>query len=550
LKRLESLRFEFGPLAAEEKVRCLNALTVARLKNADQVARLHDVLCFMQAWPDTRAVLSLVERMLDGFERRPDLTRDADELANTGIAGTSTHFSFYAATARWLVDRWPDRLHIDWEAFEHAALLERYLSLLASYSETSGLDSVAMELPEWIGRLKGIRETDALFVLRRLAVLIPDEFLHDQLYEDLELPLILAPGPGVPTRTRAKYQKSPIFFQAVPLDRTRPVIDAVLRRPLKPPKPASRAEGKRLVGLARSAMITRERDLDAFAYADPNDVSLVNDDDLQFVLHGMMPRRRFLLETQYGFVVLKNGVPISYGTIISLFASAEIAYTIFDTFRGGESARLYMRTLAMVHQVFGCDTFMVDPYQLGEDNVDALKSGAWWFYQKLGFRPRDKKLLRVMRRELSAMKRQPRHRSSMAVLRQLATENVYLDLNQQRDDVVGELDLANVGLRITDLLAERFGSNRELGEETLASEAAVRLGSPSFRGWSPTEKLAWRRWSPLVALLKGAERWPAADRDALVQVIRAKGGRRELDYLQQFDGHRRLRNALVRLARG
>ena len=550
LKRLESLRFEFGSMAAEEKTRCLKALQLTRLKNADQVARLHDVLCFIQAWPDNRAVLSLAERMLDGFDRRPDLRRHAEELTNTGIAGTSTHFSFYAATARWLADRWPDRLHIDWEAFENAAVMERYLSLLASYSETQGLDSVVMELPDWIHRLKGVHETDALFVLRRLAALIPDEFLRDELYEELDLPLILAHGPAVPTRTRAKYQKSPIVFQAVPLDRTRPAIADEMHRSHKSRKPVSRAEGEHLVGLARSAMITRERDLDAFAYADPNDVSLVNDDDLQFVLYGMTPQRRFLLETQYGFVVLKNGVPISYGTIVSLFASAEVAYTIFEAFRGGESARIYLRTLAMIHRVFGCDTFMIDPYQLGEDNPDALKSGAWWFYQKLGFRPRDKKLLRVMRQEVSAMKRQPRHRSSLAVLRQLATENVYLNVNQQRDDVVGELDLANVGLGITDLFAKRFGSDREQGEEVLAAEAALRLGSPSFRGWSASEKLAWRRWSPLVALVNDVDRWPAADREALVQVVRAKGGRRELDYLHRFNDHRRLRKAVVRLAQG
>ena len=66
--------------------------------------------------------------------------------------------------------------------------------------------------------------------------------------------------------------------------------------------------GEILVDVAHTTMVTRQRDLDAFAYADPNDVSLVDDDDLQFVLHGVTPERRFLLETLYGFVVLKNGV--------------------------------------------------------------------------------------------------------------------------------------------------------------------------------------------------------------------------------------------------
>jgi hypothetical protein len=191
---------------------------------------------------------------------------------------------------------------------------------------------------------------------------------------------------------------------------------------------------------------------------------------------------------------------------------------------------------------------MIDPYQLGADNQDALKSGAWWFYQKLGFRPRDKKLLRLMERELSLMKRRPEHRSSLAVLEQLAAENVYLNLGKQRDDVVGILDLANVGMRITDLYAKRFGSDRELGETTLADEAARRLGVSSFRGWSAGQKLAWRRWSPLVALLNDLDRWPDADREAMVQLIHAKGGRQEIDYLQRFNDHDRLRKAIRKLA--
>ena len=105
-----------------------------------------------------------------------------------------------------------------------------------------------------------------------------------------------------------------------------------------------------------------------------------------------------------------------------------------------------------------------------------------------------------------------------------------------------------MGLKITDLFAGRFGSDRELGEKTFAAEAAARLGVASFDGWSVGEKLAWRRWSPLVALVDDLDRWPAADQEALVRLIRAKGGRQELDYLRGFDDLVRLRKAVIRLA--
>ncbi len=549
LQQLESLRFDFEPSAAEQKRTCLKALKAAQLRTAEQVLRLHEILCFMQAWPDDDAILSLVDSLLSRFDRRRDLKRWADELINSGVAGTAIHFRFYAATARWLADRWPIQLHIDWEDFENSAILEGYLPLLASYSETPGLDAIPMELPDWIERLKGRQESDAQFVIGRLAAMIPDSFLHEQLYDALDIPVQLAPGSGVPNRTHAKYEKSTISYQTSPFHRTRPVVGEEIHRLGSPPKLLRRAEGLRLVDLAHAAMVTRQRDLDAFANADPHDVSLLDDEDgLQFVLYGVVPERRFLLETLYGYVVLKNGVPISYGAVTCLFGSAEVAYTIFDTFRGGESARIFVRTLAMVRQVFGCDTFMIDPYQLGAENEDALQSGAWWFYQKLGFRPRDKKLLKLMQHELAAMKRQPRHRSSLAVLKQLSSENLYLDLNPPREDVMGMLDFAEVGLQITDLFADRFGAGREEGEKTLAAEAADRLPVDSFQGWTAHEKLAWRRWSPLVALLGDVDHWPSADQEALVRLIRAKGGRQELDYLHGFDGLGRLRTAILKLS--
>jgi hypothetical protein len=54
----------------------------------------------------------------------------------------------------------------------------------------------------------------------------------------------------------------------------------------------------------------------------------------------------------------------------------------------------------------------------------------------------------------------------------------------------------------------------------------------------------WARWSPLVLLLPGIESWSRAERGALVDIVRAKGGRRESEFVRRFDGHRPLRRAL------
>src|SRR5690606_4342510 len=135
LKRIETLKNEFGPQAAMQKKECLQELKSAQFATAAEIERLHEILCFMQAWPDDEATLSLVDTLLAQFDQRRDLKRHAEELANTGIAGTPIHFQFFAVTALWLAERWPDRIRIDWEEFENAELLEPYLELMASYSE-------------------------------------------------------------------------------------------------------------------------------------------------------------------------------------------------------------------------------------------------------------------------------------------------------------------------------------------------------------------------------------------------------------------------------
>jgi hypothetical protein len=553
LRRLERVRAEFGGGAAERKLADLRALERAVLGSAAAVRRLHEVLCFLRAYPDDEAVLRQATRMLAGFERRADLRRHRERLADSGIAGTTLSFPFYAETASWLARRFPRQLALDWEELDEdteVRLLER-LDPLAHYSETPALDELDLPLRQWLARLKGPGESEGAFLARRFAALEADPFLREQYYDELGLFLALVSGPGTPSRTLACAPRR-LFtpaFQRGPLRHERPDLRRALRRAPKV-RALSRSEGAHLIRLAREAMVTRARDLDVFAYGDPRDVRLLEcEDGLAFAAIGFRPERRLLLEAVYGFLTLKNGVPIGYVLNSALFGSAEIAYNVFETFRGGEAAHVYGWVLAAVRHLFGVDAFTIYPYQLGHENEEGLASGAWWFYQKLGFRPRDRGALALMRRELARTRRDPRHRSTRATLRRLAAHNLFYSLGRERREVIGAVSLASIGLAASALLARRFGSERERGARTCAREAARRFGVRSQAGWSAPERQAWSRWGPLLVRLDGVERWTRDEKLAAVAVIRAKGGRRESDYVRLFDRHAKLRAAVLRLAR-
>jgi hypothetical protein len=548
LRQLEKLKNVYGGDAAVRKLELLSKLT-ARLDKADEVGRLHEFLCFLHAYPDSGPVLKQVEHMLARFARRGDLRRHRRELAETGIAGTDIHYSFFWPTALWLVKRFPDRLFIDWVEFANKDKLEDILPMLQPYCESLVFDMLSYSPREWLNRLKGTGETDAAFLIRRFMGLRASSFTREKLFEDLDVPMRLAPGIGTPTRTGAKLSGMPMVFQTRPLSRARPNLRQEIRKPPLRVRSLSPGEGQRIIDMAIEAMITRARDLDAFSYGDKNDVRLVDcGQGLQFACIGQIPERRLLLESVYGFLTIKNGVPIGYVLTSSLFSSSEIAYNVFETYRGAEAAPIFGRVLAMARHIFGADAFFIPPFQLGHNNTEGLKSGAWWFYYKLGFRPEDQQVRWLLRSELRLMRENPRHRSSTATLQKLSSEPVFLYLDRAKQDVLAKIPTEEVGLKISRLLADRFGADREKGVRTLSREAAHLLGVRSQRSWPPAERLVWERWSPLIVMLPGISRWRPEEKRALVQVVRAKGGRRESDYVRLFNKHGRLRRAILKLA--
>lgn len=568
LRELERIRAEFGADCESRKLALLGTLHRGRLATLDDVERYHEVLCFLHAYPGSARIDAQVRVSLAAFATRSDLRRHAEALASSGIAGTPIDYRFFYPMARWLARRWPAQLRIEWPDFENAEHLAPLLPLLAHAAEVPALDEFSFSAREWLRRMKGAHERDGAFLAQRFARLPMSDHAREALYDSLDVPMRLLPSLHTPSRTLARTElvfdaadsvrrasrrtrRPPSIathYQTTPLDRTRPALARDLDDPPRSVRFLDPRAGREIVELARVSMVTRQRDLDAFAYADPRDVRLVDcGDGLQFAVMGVIPERRLLLESVYAFLTLKNGVPIGYVLVSALFGSSEIAYNVFDTYRGGEAGRVYGRVLATTKHLFGSDTFTIYPYQLGDDNVEALESGAWWFYWKLGFRPRDPDVLRLARRELAHMKRAPRHRSSIATLRRLARRNVYWQAGRERDDIIGVLPLANAGLTVTRYLAERFGADRERAAFECAREAASLLGVSSFGGRSSDQRVAWQRWAPLVLCLPGVARWNRAERRAAVAVIRAKGGQREDAFVQAFDRHQKLRRALRRL---
>jgi len=544
LQELVRLKQDFASPA--RKAELMGQLQARRLPSADEVEKLHEALCFARAYPEDATVRDLARRMLANFEERSDLRRFRKALEDTGIAGTVLTFRFFWLMAERLVPRWRESLTVDWKEFENREKLAGLLHLLLPFCETPGLDSFGFAAREWVERLKGEDETDAEFLLRRFAALDASTPVREKLYEDLDIPLRLAPGPATPARGREIWDAAPVVYRTKP-QRGRPNLKSAIRNAKNAVRPVPPRDARRLIDLANTCMVSRHRDLLIFLHGDPNDVRMIDcGGGLSFACIGARPERRLMLESVYGFLTLLNGVPIGYVLCSALFGTSEVAYNVFETFRGGEAAQVYAKVLGMIQRLFGVDTFAVDPYQLGRDNAEGQQSGAWWFYYKLGFRPHDPGVKALVRDQLAKMKADPSYRTPPRGIHDLAAEYMFLHLIKPRRDVLGHVELGNIGLHISRYLADRFGGAREEGIRTCARETKKMLGVSG--SLSPGETIAWQRWSPLVLAIDGIDRWTKPQKTALAKVIRAKGGRRESDFVPLLESHKKLRRALLDLA--
>ncbi len=546
LAALERCRDRYGADVATTRLALLRTLARTALATPEQVRRLHEVLCFLRAYPDSAFVLRQVESMLAGFSRRRDLRAHREALAYSGIAGTLTWFPFFYPTARWIAARWPGALRLDRSDVEAEQSLAKLLPALVTPIEAHALREAHLPGYAALDRLRG-RRSDATFLIERVAAMPGTDVTREAFYDAINPSCELLPARGVPSRTLAHFPRAPRAWQTAALPRGRPELRSEIARAPRWIRRAPARDAEALLTLAHGAMITRQRDLDAIAYGNPRDVWLVDDGDgFAFALIGMVPERRAALPALYGGLTLQNGVPIGYFQADFLGRSAAISFNTFETFRGGASAHVFARWLAALHAFAGVTSFSIEPYQLGQGNEEGIESGAWWFYTKLGFRPRADAALRLAAVELKRQRARPGYRTAPDVLRRLAAHHVFLDLDPRHPAPL--LLPTHIGLRVGRYLAELVPGDREQALARASEIALARCGVTALRGLSRDQRVAWSQLAPLFAALP-LRGWTPAERAELPALARKKGAPSERSYAQASVTNLRLEHELAQWSR-
>jgi hypothetical protein len=548
---LRAAAVQFGGRHARAKLERVLACARHELVAPDVLLAYHDLLLFLLAYPESAELLALARRELDRVadaarriaEHGP--ARDRARLRQSGIAWSEVTADFSYPLARWLCRRHPGRGAFDsfgdakapLASVLHAALpaIEHELLARCEHDPDGLLAAAAGDDP-------AVR---LAWLVGSFARLDCTETLRDHLFASLRPYLTIRPADSTLSRTFVRGLPAPTYFHREGLLR-RFEPRAILDVPLPAAQRLTVPKRNALVDAARAMLAVLGRETDAITLADPKGVRyFALGRGIGVALYAMVPDRRDALDSHVGFVVFKNGLPVGYGGGWPFLGTCKIGVNVFPPYRGGESALLFCQVLRVYRQVFGVARFVVEPSQFGGGNREGLASGAFWFYYRQGFRPIDARQAGLAAAAFARMEAEPGYRVPVGELRRLTRADIEWRLGA--DDWYGDrphgIDPADVSLLASRWIVARFAGDRTRAETAALRHVGAALDAQHRERWTAPERRAFASLAFVVAQIPALARWPAADKRALVALMRAKGSD-EFRFHDLLRRHHRLQVAL------
>ncbi len=553
LAQLEAIKGGFGKSEALRIHRLLAAIGRHTILDTASLIRFHEVLMFLLAFPQAPAIRRQAELLLNRFEGRVKALRKLgadlsplDPLEVSGIAGTVIEDKLNYDVAGWLLRRFPAQTDVVWDEdvspIRLGATLPRFLPLLDDDAY------VEADLPygQWLSAAHGSQPRLA-WLHERFASLEMAGRERAELFDCLDLTIRWDLGNLRASRTRnwrsarsLHYHEAP-FIRRNDLDLPKEIAAPIRFRRL------NRREGERTLDFMREIMTVRRRELWGTTHADPAQVVAADvGKGLTFFLWGLPTGRRLPLRAYLAGFGLKNGVPINYVEAIGLGEWMEVGFNTFYTFRDGESAWSYAQALRCLHHLTGMTCVSVYPFQIGLGNEEAIESGAFWFYRKLGFRPERADVRTLLQREERRIATRPGYRSSASVLRRLAAGNLFFEVPGTVSGNWDRFKVRNIGFAVQRWIARCCGGDPGRARRS-ATAALARVLGERRQAWTGEAGRVFSDFALVLALVPDLARWSTAERAGVCGIIRAKAARNEWRYLRLLKAHTRLKTALIRL---
>ena len=484
LSQLFSLRNQYGEKITTRKLNLLTTLSNEKLKTKKAIQLWYENLLFLLAYPDNRSVYqlaSLALEQLEGYIQSHENIKT--RLFNSGITNTRLCAAFGFEIVKWLRKKYPNEVSLSsFEADE--GTIQSILSAVMPKVESEILQDGNSDWKLWLKFKKGKDMLDKLIAIFDESDIRPE--VKDELWSAIGINVEINFSSHLslpPSLITPYYHHSLVRKKSVLKSNDIKATKVVL----------TEGQAERVIECGRMILVRHLREIDPISFtAVPLITYYRLPRGLSIALMGMIPERRHPIDSYMGYVVFKNGLPVAYAGSWILFDSGRIGLNIFPAYRGGESQYIFQQVLKLHGTVYHLNRFTVDPYQIGKDNSDGIKSGAFWTYYHAGFRPIRQQQKQISETEASKIKSTKGYRTPTAILEKLADSRMEIVLKK----TAVTFDATDISLIYARILKEQWNNDRKLAEGVLFTKLVKLLQIKNYQ----EEKLKFilKNWCVLL----------------------------------------------------
>ncbi|MES2514236.1 MAG: hypothetical protein V4580_08820 [Bacteroidota bacterium] len=531
IAKLRTLVFQFDESCSEEKKLLLNKLSGFSSHNLKSFNLFHQTLMTMMAYPANKDLLELTENtmrlLLEYFDKRLPLK---ENLSGTGLLHTAIECNFSFTKINYITQKFPGQVSIH-SASSSVETQKAILKLLLPPVEYFKVHKGERDLKHRISQLhpsKTLTDLDWLIELIKQSTLDPNTqaTIYNQLgifmqwnVSDLESSVSFLRGAALP-----------LYYHTKPIEKKISLTE-IIQQTLPEPVKLGDEEKARIIDAAKMTLFYLYRETEPFTNAHADDITLFQlDKGVSIALFGSTNDKRYSLESYIGYLVFKNNIPVSYGGGWIFGERSQFGINILESFRGGESALIICELLRVYHQHFGATRFVVKPYQFGLHNTEAIKTGAFWFYYKLGFRPEDEQLRALALEEEKQKLIDPTYKSTISTLMKYTKSNLALTLSETS---YPNYDSEILSQKITNYINHQFEGDRQKALNACFKQLKENTGI-NAAGWKPEDVVYARQTAILFSIQPNSKAWQQKHAKNIKLFIQTKSAKTELPWIRHL----------------
>lgn len=536
LLKLKSLVFQFDQSLDKEKTQLLNELVSFGSFKQQSFQQFHQLLMAMMAYPSSKALLDVVtstmQKLLLHLEKNVVLQ---NKLIGTGLLHTVVECNFSYAKILYATQKFPNQISIH-STSSNLETQKSILKLLLPLVEYSKIFAGEKDLKYRISQFHSSKtQTDLEWLLQLIQQSNLDTKTQAIIYNQLGIFIQWKVSDSLCSVSFLRGAPLPIYYHTKPLDKKINLQD-VIQQKLPTPVKLSDKDKERITDAAKMTLFYLYRETEPFTNANKDDITLFQlDKGISIALFGSTNDKRYSLESYIGYLVFKNNIPASYGGGWIFGERSQFGINILESFRGGESGLIICELLRVYHQHYGATRFVVKPYQFGLHNPEAIKTGAFWFYYKLGFRPENKELRELALEEEKQKPINPNYKSATATLKKYTRSNLALTLTESS---YPNYDSEVVSQKITHHINTYFNGDRQKAMVVCFKQLKESLGI-DLKKWKTEDIEYAKQLAILFHIQPNSKAWQQKHQKNIQLLIQLKSAKTELPWikhLQKFKG--------------